>query len=124
MSTSPLEDRSVKTARAPCRSTGDLAANDPEAYDRLQEDWEGCPAPAPLTEEDIDRMAEHYGRKARPEPEGLALEVVLVMVELAYVRLERLTERHAGCTCHLCEAAGAVTDAAWHLRKEREGGAQ
>jgi hypothetical protein len=43
-------------------STGDLAANHPEAYDRMQEDWSDYPAAEPMTEAEIDAMAEHFGQ--------------------------------------------------------------
>jgi hypothetical protein len=44
------------------RSAGDLAANDPESYDRMQEDWSDYPAPEPMTEAEMDAMAASYGQ--------------------------------------------------------------
>jgi hypothetical protein len=47
----------------PARSTGDLAANDPDAYDRLQEDWDDGPAPEPMTDADMQAMADYDGEQ-------------------------------------------------------------
>jgi hypothetical protein len=50
-------------ARSPFRSTGHLAACDPDAYAQLQEEWDDLPAASPLTEADLDDMAHHYGQQ-------------------------------------------------------------